>query len=127
MSSSFKVVFCWAGHLTFSETWCNYKCCPILHANAHPLVVHAVHDPAGHVLDSAGPPLCSPGFSVSNLYLFTHIQNVLRSQILGWMEESRHNVAVITTAGQGVLCRGYVSVSIGTSLYQLQPSHGTNI
>jgi len=58
----------------------------ILHDNAHSCMVHAVHDPAGHVLDSTGPPPFSPGLSLSNLHLFTLIQNVLRSQILGWME-----------------------------------------
>jgi hypothetical protein len=60
----------------------------IFHDNAHPHVVHAVRDPAGHVLDSAGPPQFSPGLSLNTLPLFTLIQNVLRSQILGWMEKS---------------------------------------
>ena len=126
MISSFKVMFCWADHLTFCKTWYN---CVILHGNAHPRVVHAVHDPAGHVLDSAGPPPFSPGLSLSNFHLFTLIQNVLYQEArfwVGWRSRD-HNVAVVTTAGQGVLCRGDVLVSIWTALYPLQPSHGTSI
>lgn len=91
----------------------------ILHDNAHPHVVHAVHDPAGHVLVSAGPPrlaqifywatyVCSPS---SRMYWEARFW-------VGWRSQ-KHSVAVVTTAGRGVLCRD-VSVSIGTPLYPLQ-------